>query len=77
MSVVPRPLVTEELPRYGYHIDKILTIKRELPGYGRVSGNDIPYNRRIQIDLYYVNAHNLWLDLWVIVKRLVLWLCLK
>ena len=72
MSVVgPRPLVAEELPRYGYHIDKILTIKPGITGLWQVSGrNDIPYNRRVQIDLYYVNAHNLWLDLWVIVKTI-------
>jgi len=72
MSVVgPRPLVAQELPRYGYHIDKILTIRPGITGLWQVSGrNDIPYSRRIQIDLYYVKFHNLWLDLWVIVKTL-------
>ena len=70
MSVVgPRPLVVEELPRYGRHIDKILTIRPGITGLWQVSGrNDIPYNRRIQIDLYYACFHNLLLDVWVIVK---------
>ncbi len=70
MSVVgPRPLVAEELPRYGCHIDKILTIRPGITGLWQVSGrNDIPYSRRVQIDLYYANFHNFWLDLWVIVK---------
>ncbi len=65
MSVVgPRPLVAEELPRYGCHIDKILTIRPGITGLWQVSGrNDIPYNRRVQIDLYYANFHNFWLDL--------------
>ena len=45
MSVVgPRPLVVEELPRYGRHIDKVLTIKPGITGLWQVSGrNDIPY----------------------------------
>lgn len=73
MSVVgPRPLVAEELPRYGRHIDKVLTIKPGITGLWQVSGrNDIPYNRRVQIDLYYANSHNMWLDLWVILKTIV------
>lgn len=72
MSVVgPRPLVAEELPRYGCHIDKILTIRPGITGLWQVSGrNDIPYSRRVQIDLYYAKFHNIWLDLWVIVKTI-------
>jgi len=72
MSVVgPRPLVVEELPRYGFHIDEVLTIKPGITGLWQVSGrNDIPYNRRVQIDLYYANFHNMWLDIWVIVKTI-------
>lgn len=72
MSVVgPRPLVVQELPRYGDHIDKILTIRPGITGLWQVSGrNNIPYSRRIQIDLYYVKFHNLWLDLCVIVKTI-------
>ncbi len=72
MSVVgPRPLVSEELPRYGRHIDKVLTIKPGITGLWQVSGrNDIPYNRRVQIDLYYANAYNMWLDLWVLLKTI-------
>ncbi|BDI17922.1 galactosyl-1-phosphate transferase [Nostoc cf. commune SO-36] len=70
MSVVgPRPLVTEELPKYGYHIDEILTIRPGITGLWQVSGrNDIPYPRRVQIDLHYVKFRNFWLDLWIILK---------
>jgi len=72
MSVVgPRPLVVEELPRYGRHIDKILTIRPGITGLWQVSGrNNIPYSRRVQIDLYYANFHNFWLDMWVIMKTI-------
>ncbi len=72
MSVVgPRPLVEEELPRYGCHINKILTIRPGITGLWQVSGrNDIPYPRRVQIDLYYANDKNLWMDLWIVFKTI-------
>ncbi|MBD2663189.1 sugar transferase [Richelia sinica] len=72
MSVVgPRPLVVEELPKYGDHIDQVLTIKPGITGLWQVSGrNDIPYPRRVQIDLHYVKFRNFWLDLWIILKTI-------
>lgn len=72
MSVVgPRPLVPEELPKYGRHMDKVLTIRPGITGLWQVSGrNDIPYHRRVQIDVYYVSFRNFWLDLWIIVKTI-------
>ncbi len=72
MSVVgPRPLVVEELPKYGEYIDKVLTIKPGITGLWQVSGrNDIPYSRRIQIDLYYAKNHGFWLDIWIIIKTI-------
>ena len=72
MSVVgPRPLVVEELPKYGTHIDSILTIRPGITGLWQVSGrNDIPYPQRVRIDLYYTNFRTFWLDLWIIVKTI-------
>jgi Undecaprenyl-phosphate galactose phosphotransferase WbaP len=72
MSVVgPRPLVPEELSRYGDQIEKVLTIQPGITGLWQVSGrNDIPYDRRIQIDVYYVNFRNFWLDIWIILKTI-------
>lgn len=70
MSVVgPRPLVPEEIPKYGRHMDKVLRIRPGITGLWQVSGrNDIPYHRRVQIDVYYVNFRSLWLDICLIVK---------
>jgi len=72
MSVVgPRPLVVEELPRYGSHIDRVLTIRPGITGLWQVSGrNDIPYPQRVRMDLYYANARNFWMDLWIVVKTI-------
>jgi len=70
MSVVgPRPLVAEELSKYGKYIDKVLTIRPGITGLWQVSGrNNIPYERRVSMDVYYVNFRNWVLDLWVIIK---------
>ncbi len=72
MSVVgPRPLVVEELPKYGTHIETVLTIRPGITGLWQVSGrNDIPYPQRIRIDVYYASFRNFWLDLWIIVKTI-------
>ena len=72
MSVVgPRPLVPEELPRYGYRIKKVLTIRPGITGLWQVSGrNDIPYEKRVRIDVYYSSSHNWFMDLWIIIKTI-------
>lgn len=72
MSVVgPRPLVAEELPKYGRYMDRILTIRPGITGLWQVSGrNDIPYPRRVKMDLYYANFSNFWVDLWIIFKTI-------
>jgi lipopolysaccharide/colanic/teichoic acid biosynthesis glycosyltransferase len=72
MSVVgPRPLVPEELHKYGNRIDRILTIRPGLTGLWQVSGrNDIPYPLRVQMDVYYVTARNWLLDIWIIFQTI-------
>lgn len=72
MSVVgPRPLVPEELPKYGRKINTVLQIKPGITGLWQVSGrNDIPYPKRVQIDVYYAKSHNWLLDLWIIYKTI-------
>lgn len=72
MSVVgPRPLVPEELYKYGNRIEKVLTIQPGITGLWQVSGrNDIPYPQRVQMDVYYVNCRNWLMDLWVIVRTI-------
>lgn len=79
MSVVgPRPLVPEELDRYGKDIDRVLTIRPGITGLWQVSGrNDLPYDERIQIDVYYVNHRNFWWDLQIVVKTILLTIMTK
>ena len=72
MSVVgPRPLVPDELSRYGYRIQKVLSIRPGITGLWQVSGrNDIPYDKRIRMDVYYASSHNWLMDLWIVVKTI-------
>ncbi|WP_421656635.1 sugar transferase [Leptothermofonsia sp. ETS-13] len=72
MSVVgPRPVVLEELERYGKHADRVFSIRPGITGLWQVSGrNDIPYPRRVQIDVYYVNFRSFVMDLWIIFKTI-------
>lgn len=72
MSVVgPRPVITEELDRYGKYAEKAFSIRPGITGLWQVSGrNDIPYPRRVQIDVYYVNFRSLLMDLWIIFKTI-------
>lgn len=72
MSVVgPRPLVPEELHKYGGKMERVLTIKPGITGLWQVSGrNDIPYPQRVLIDVYYVSHHNWLLDIWIIFKTI-------
>ncbi len=72
MSVVgPRPLIPEELPKYGRKINTVLKIKPGITGLWQVSGrNDIPYPERVKIDVYYATSHNWLLDLWIVYKTI-------
>jgi lipopolysaccharide/colanic/teichoic acid biosynthesis glycosyltransferase len=74
MSVVgPRPLVPEEIERYGTYIDRVLTIRPGITGLWQVSGrNDIPYAQRIRIDVSYVKRRNFWLDLRIVLRTVLL-----
>jgi lipopolysaccharide/colanic/teichoic acid biosynthesis glycosyltransferase len=72
MSLVgPRPLIPDELQKYGRQINQVLSIKPGLTGLWQVSGrNDIPYPERVQIDVYYVHYRTMTLDLLIIAKTL-------
>ena len=73
MSVVgPRPLVQEELVKYGPAIDRVLNVRPGIAGLWQVSGrNDIPYAKRVIMDASYVRRMSLGLDVWLIFKTIL------
>jgi exopolysaccharide production protein ExoY len=70
MSLVgPRPVVREELLRYGRNVRTYLSAKPGITGLWQVKGrNDTDYRRRVVLDTYYVRNQNLLLDLYILLK---------
>lgn len=65
MSVVgPRPIVLQELPRYGKRMEEVLAVRPGLTGLWQVSGrNNLSYRKRVQLDLHYARYRSLNMDL--------------
>lgn len=74
MSVVgPRPVVKEELEKF--YKDKAkyyLSVKPGITGYWQVEGrSDIEdYEKRVEMDVWYVKNQSLWLDIKIILKTI-------
>ncbi|MDR0441852.1 MAG: undecaprenyl-phosphate galactose phosphotransferase WbaP [Treponema sp.] len=70
MSLVgPRPIVDDEITKYGEDFDRIFSIKPGLTGLWQVSGrSDTDYQDRVTYDTYYLQSWSPWLDLWIILK---------
>ena len=65
MSLVgPRPIIQEELVRYGEHATDYLMVKPGITGMWQVSGrSDIDYGERVALDSWYVRNWSVWLDI--------------
>ena len=70
MSVVgPRPIVKEEIDKYGDSIKKVLTIRPGITGLWQISGrNNLTYKRRVLLDCNYVKNKNFLIDLRIIIR---------
>ena len=70
MSFVgPRPIVAEEIARYGDSYSLYKKVTPGLTGLWQVSGrNNTSYEQRVNFDLYYVRNWSLWLDLHVLAR---------
>ncbi len=65
MSLVgPRPLLMEYLDRYTPEQARRHDVRPGITGWAQVHGRqDIPFSRRLELDVWYVDHHSLWLDL--------------
>jgi lipopolysaccharide/colanic/teichoic acid biosynthesis glycosyltransferase len=67
--VGPRPVIREELLRYGRNVGAYLAAKPGITGLWQVTGrNNIDYRRRVVLDTYYVRNQNFFLDLYILFK---------
>ena len=72
MSVVgPRPIVSDEIKKYSFFMDEVISVRPGLTGLWQVSGrNNLSYKKRVQLDLVYARNRNLLLDLEIIILTL-------
>jgi len=65
MSLVgPRPLLTEYLDRYTPKQARRHEVTPGITGWAQVQGRqDIPFSRRLELDVWYVDHQSFWLDL--------------
>ena len=70
MSCVgPRPIVEQEIGRYGHYWKDYVRARPGLTGAWQVSGrNRIGYQKRICLDRWYVRRWSFWLDLWLLAR---------
>ena len=65
MSLVgPRPIIQDEVPRYGKYIKDYYMVRPGITGMWQTSGrSDIDYDERVQMDSWYVRNWNIWFDI--------------
>jgi exopolysaccharide biosynthesis polyprenyl glycosylphosphotransferase len=67
----PRAITRDELKRYKSSRDKFLSVKPGITGLWQVSGrNDLSYEDRVKLDVYYVQNWSLWLDIKILFKTI-------
>ena len=70
MSLVgPRPYLPEELEKMGDAAQTVLHVRPGITGWWQVMGrNNLSFQDRIRLELYYVANWSWWLDLFIVIK---------
>ena len=74
MSLIgPRPIVTEEISLYGDDFEIFKQVTPGMTGMWQISGrNDLSYDERIGLDVYYVQNWSIWLDMHILMHTLLI-----
>lgn len=72
MSLVgPRPIVKDEVVKYGSVYSQYILVKPGITGVWQVSGrNNTTYAARVAMDHYYVNNWSVWMDVWILARTI-------
>ena len=72
MSLVgPRPLLMEYLPLYSPEQARRHAVRPGITGWAQVNGrNAVSWTRKFELDVWYVERHNLWLDVKILAMTL-------
>jgi Undecaprenyl-phosphate galactose phosphotransferase WbaP len=70
MSLIgPRPIIRDEVVKYGAYYQYFSSIRPGMSGLWQVSGrSDIDYEERVALDVYYIQSWSVWLDLHILFK---------
>lgn len=73
MSLVgPRPIVAEEVPKYGIYIDDYYLVRPGITGIWQVNGrSNTTYEERVQMDSWYVHNWSVWIDVVYLIKTVL------
>ena len=67
----PRPYMLNEKEKIGDNLSTILTVKPGITGLWQVSGrSDIDFFERVELDVWYIQNWNLWMDLVILLKTI-------
>jgi lipopolysaccharide/colanic/teichoic acid biosynthesis glycosyltransferase len=72
MSFVgPRPIVEDEILRYGEAFSFYTRVKPGITGLWQISGrNDVDYAKRVELDRTYIYNWSVWLDIYIIIRTI-------
>lgn len=72
MGVVgPRPIIAQEIPRYGRHFAGYTSVRPGITGLWQVSGrNDLSYETRVRLDTFYARRKSLGYDLSICLRTI-------
>ena len=73
LSIIgPRPVIGEELEKYEQNKEKFLSVTPGLTGYWAANGrSDTSYEKRMEMELYYVDNMSFKLDLQIFFKTII------
>ena len=73
LSIIgPRPVVADELEKYGVNKDKFLSVTPGLTGYWSANGrSNTTYEQRMEMELYYIDNLSLKMDIKVFFKTIL------
>ena len=73
LSIIgPRPVVADELEKYGVNKDKFLIVTPGLTGYWAANGrSNTTYEQRMEMELYYIDNLSLKMDIKVFFKTIL------
>ena len=67
--VGPRPIAPDEIEKYGPSFERFKTVKPGITGLWQICGrSDLSYDKRVEMDMMYIDQRSVLLDLWIILS---------